>query len=251
MEASLSASSIANAAASPRPGITWLQVSSVMETFACPSISETIFGWTPLVSSSVAQVCLRSWKRMSGRPARRSRGLKCREHKLSPSVGLPERLGNTRPLSASRLVRCRSRASVARLVRLTQRRPFAVFGGGSSSFWSVRRTASTPASRSTSSRLSPHVLHGFVLCGILPRVSWAWRLWLAVCVEVLWELVENSEFVVRRYREGTAAFGYHGDTVVNSLGDISARGPGFALARRLVFYPALAVFALTEAVLAG
>lgn len=83
MEASLSASSIANAAASPRPGITWLQVSSVMETFACPSISETIFGWTPLVNSSVAQVCLRSWKRMSGRPARRSRGLKCREHKLS------------------------------------------------------------------------------------------------------------------------------------------------------------------------
>jgi len=39
---------------------------------------------TPFASSSVAQVCLRSWKRMSGRPARRTRGLKCREHRFSP-----------------------------------------------------------------------------------------------------------------------------------------------------------------------
>ncbi len=100
-----------------------------------------------------------------------------------------------------------------------------------------------------------HVLHGFVLCGLLalaaPRVPVAWRLWVAVCVEVLWEIVENSEFVIRRYREGTAAFGYYGDTVVNSLGDVVACGLGFALARRLGFWRALAVFALTEAVLAA
>lgn len=99
-----------------------------------------------------------------------------------------------------------------------------------------------------------HVLHGFALCGLLaltaPRVPPAWRLWLAVCVEVLWEIVENSEFVIRRYREGTAAFGYHGDTVVNSMGDVLACGVGFALARRLGFWRVLAVFALTEAVLA-
>ena len=36
----------------------------------CPSISETIFGCTPLVNSSVAQVCLRSWNLMSGSPTR-------------------------------------------------------------------------------------------------------------------------------------------------------------------------------------
>ena len=82
-----------------------------------------------------------------------------------------------------------------------------------------------------------HVLHGFFLCGLLaliaPRVSPAWRLWLAVCIEALWEIVENSEFVIRRYREETAALGYHGDTIVNSLSDIIVCGLGFALARYL------------------
>src|SRR5215218_3633803 len=63
-----------------------------------------------------------------------------------------------------------------------------------------------------------HLLHGFLLCGLLalivPRLSALWRLWLAVTIEALWELIENSEFVIRRYREQTAALGYHGDTIV-------------------------------------
>ena len=42
--------------------------SSVMVMLECPSISDTIFGSTPLVSSSVAQVCLRSYKRTSRTP---------------------------------------------------------------------------------------------------------------------------------------------------------------------------------------
>ena len=49
--------------------------------------------------------------------------------------------------------------------------------------------------------------------------------WLAV--EALWEVVENSEFVVRRYREETAALGYHGDKILNSLADILVCGLGF------------------------
>ena len=56
-----------------------------------------------------------------------------------------------------------------------------------------------------------HLLHGFVLCGLLvliaPRLSAVWQLWLAVSIEALWEVVENSEFVIRRYREETAALG--------------------------------------------
>ena len=99
-----------------------------------------------------------------------------------------------------------------------------------------------------------HLLHGFVLCGlvalVVPRVSAAWRLWLAVSIEVLWEVIENSEFVIRRYREGTAAFGYHGDTVVNSGGDVLACALGFVLARRLGFRWAAVVFVAVEAALA-
>ncbi|MDQ3376167.1 MAG: DUF2585 domain-containing protein [Actinomycetota bacterium] len=99
-----------------------------------------------------------------------------------------------------------------------------------------------------------HMLHGFVLCGLLawavPRVSPVWRLWLAVSIEVLWEVAENSAFVIRRYREGTAAFGYHGDTIVNSAGDVLACGLGFLLARRLGFRRALAVFVAVDGALA-
>ncbi len=99
-----------------------------------------------------------------------------------------------------------------------------------------------------------HVLHGFVLCGLLawvvPRVSPVWRLSLAVSIEVLWEVAENSEFVIGRYREGTAAFGYHGDTIVNSAGDVLSCGLGFLLARRLGFRRALAVFVAVEVALA-
>ena len=99
-----------------------------------------------------------------------------------------------------------------------------------------------------------HVLHGFVLCGlvtlVLPWASVAWRLSVAISVEVLWEIVENSGFVIQRYREGTAAFGYRGDTVVNSAGDVLSCALGFFLARSLGFGRALAVFLAVEGVLA-
>ena len=63
-------------------------------------------------------------------------------------------------------------------------------------------------------------------------------------------MIENSEFVIRRYREQTAALGYHGDTIVNSLGDILVCGLGFLMAQRLGFRRAFALFVLTEVTLA-
>ena len=98
-----------------------------------------------------------------------------------------------------------------------------------------------------------HVLHGFAFCGLLawllPRLTWDWRLALAVAIEALWEVFENSAFVIKRYREATLALGYEGDTVVNSFGDIVACALGFVLARKLGLRRTLAVFVLTEIVL--
>ena len=99
-----------------------------------------------------------------------------------------------------------------------------------------------------------HMLHGFVFCGLLAwgfgaRVSWEWKLCLAVLIEALWELFENTEFVVNRYRENTMALGYEGDTVFNSLGDILACALGFLIARQLGWRRALLMFVLTEIVL--
>lgn len=95
-----------------------------------------------------------------------------------------------------------------------------------------------------------HVLHGFAFCGLLALVApwWptGWRFCLAILLESFWEMVENTNFVIDRYREATAAFGYFGDTVVNSLGDIIACAIGFAAARRLGWRRTLFAFALIE-----
>jgi hypothetical protein len=95
-----------------------------------------------------------------------------------------------------------------------------------------------------------HVLHGLAFCGLLallvPRVRWRWRFVLAVSAEALWEVIENTDFVIRRYREATAALGYTGDTIINSLGDVLACSLGFILARRLGWLRSLALFVATE-----
>src|SRR4028118_130518 len=98
-----------------------------------------------------------------------------------------------------------------------------------------------------------HVLHGFLFCGlialIVPRLRRAWQLWLAISLEAVWEVVENSRFVIERYRKETAALGYQGDTIVNSLADILLCGVGFLLASRLGFRRTVALFVVTEVAL--
>ncbi len=98
-----------------------------------------------------------------------------------------------------------------------------------------------------------HLLHGFLFCWLLTlcagRWPTRWRLCLAISIEAFWEVVENAEFIIQRYREATAALGYQGDTVLNSLGDIIACGVGFMLAAWLGFRRSLLVFALVEVAL--
>jgi len=98
-----------------------------------------------------------------------------------------------------------------------------------------------------------HVLHGFLYCWliawILPRLTPAWRLWLAVTIAALWEVFENSNFIIQRYRADTASLGYHGDTIVNSFGDIMCAVSGFMIAQRLGFRRSLALFLAFELVL--
>lgn len=98
-----------------------------------------------------------------------------------------------------------------------------------------------------------HLLHGiiffWILVWIIPRLSLIWRLWLAISIEALWEVIENSDFVIQRYREETAALGYQGDTIVNSLGDILICGAGFLFAYYLGIRKSLVLFVVTEVVL--
>lgn len=98
-----------------------------------------------------------------------------------------------------------------------------------------------------------HMLHGVIffwlLAWLFPRLSLSWRLCLALIIEAAWELFENSAFIINRYRETTAALGYQGDTVINSMGDILTCGLGFMLAYWLGWRRSLILFVVTELVL--
>ena len=60
-----------------------------------------------------------------------------------------------------------------------------------------------------------------------------WRFLAALLIEASWEVIENTPMVIDRYRETTAALGYTGDSVINSLSDILMMALGFLLARKL------------------
>lgn len=77
----------------------------------------------------------------------------------------------------------------------------------------------------------------------------SWRLVIALVLEALWEIIENTNAVIDRYREATAALGYQGDTVVNSLGDMVCCGLGLLIARQLGWLRSLPIFIVTEIVL--
>ena len=81
------------------------------------------------------------------------------------------------------------------------------------------------------------------------NVPTSWRLVIALVLEALWEILENTNAVIDRYREATAALGYQGDTVVNSLGDMVCCGLGLLIARKLGWLRSLPIFILTEIVL--
>ena len=98
-----------------------------------------------------------------------------------------------------------------------------------------------------------HVLHGFLFFWLVAllfrRVTPAWQFWLALFLESVWEVFENTRFVIDHYRTETAALGYQGDTIVNSLGDLACALAGFLLARQLGVRRSLIVFALVELIL--
>ncbi len=66
-----------------------------------------------------------------------------------------------------------------------------------------------------------HIIHGFLFYFaahlLLPRASIATRLLTAVALEASWEIVENTSFVIERYRAATIALDYYGDSIINSL----------------------------------
>jgi len=95
-----------------------------------------------------------------------------------------------------------------------------------------------------------HVIHGFAFYGLLRFLAPRWpiglRLAAATLLEASWEIFENTDLVINRYREATISLDYYGDSVLNSVSDILAMMLGFIVASRLRAWVVVALAAAME-----
>lgn len=99
-----------------------------------------------------------------------------------------------------------------------------------------------------------HIIHGFgfylLLWLVARHMSIGWRLIFATILESAWEIIENTDMVINRYREVTISLDYFGDSVINSAFDIAMMVFGFVLASRLPVWATIVLTIIMEVVVA-
>ncbi|MDB5490494.1 MAG: hypothetical protein JWO78_343 [Micavibrio sp.] len=126
--------------------------------------------------------------------------------------------------------------------------------GGKAGFWSGDINSSTNSQFLFDPYTSSHMLHGVLFYGFFWLIGRDWplrvRLLLALVVECGWELLENSSFIIERYRAQTISLNYFGDSIMNSMCDILAATIGFLIAARLPVKVTIAIFIVVEVAMA-
>ena len=95
-----------------------------------------------------------------------------------------------------------------------------------------------------------HIVHGISFYAVLwllaRKLPVRQRLLIALALEAGWEMLENSPFIINRYREATISLGYVGDSVLNSLSDVLMMTLGFLFAFRVPAHVSVAAVILME-----
>ena len=105
-------------------------------------------------------------------------------------------------------------------------------------FWSSDVTSNQQSQQFTDPYTFTHVIHGVLFYFFLrlifgSRLTIGQRLVLAVALESGWEILENTEFIINRYRSATLSYDYYGDSVFNYVGDIISMAIGYLVAWKL------------------
>jgi hypothetical protein len=99
-----------------------------------------------------------------------------------------------------------------------------------------------------------HITHGVAFYALFAMVARSAPLHLrligTVALETAWEVLENSDLIIKRYRTETISLNYYGDSIVNSIADVFACISGFYIASRLPRRVTAAAVVIMEVVLA-
>jgi hypothetical protein len=98
-----------------------------------------------------------------------------------------------------------------------------------------------------------HLQHGIGLYLIVTalarhRLSCDARILFVAIVEAGWEVAENTNWMIERYRTATISLDYYGDSILNSLGDYGACLAGVLLALRLPWRTSVGLFVALEVI---
>ncbi len=98
-----------------------------------------------------------------------------------------------------------------------------------------------------------HFSHGLLffwgLTLVFPRWELGGKFRATLVLEGLWELLENSPWIIEHYRQATVSLEYFGDSAINSVGDMIACALGFILAASVPWWGALTAFLVLEVTL--
>lgn len=147
--------------------------------------------------------------------------------------------------------------AVTILILKVMGRPF-ISNSGTVKLWHAEVVSSENSQHLSDWYSFSHIVHGFLLFFLLWLISkkipqirkFSVGFVIAVVMESIWEVIENTNFVIYRYREATIALDYFGDSIINSTADILFMSLGFMMASRLSVLASVSLVAGSELLLA-
>ena len=147
--------------------------------------------------------------------------------------------------------------AVTILILKVMGRPF-ISNSGTVKLWHAELVSSENSQHLSDWYSFTHTVHGFLLFFLLWLISkkipqirkFSVGFVIAVVMESIWEVIENTNFVIYRYREATIALDYFGDSIINSTADILFMSLGFMMASRLSVLASVSFVAASELMLA-